>query len=105
MEAALATPLSIQLIPKLESRVVHPASDMNPAGIFDSGSLLLNQKVNGCIHTYVNNNQTVAERMSKNHNQTVAKRICKIGSRFVQDWFGPERIILIQDWFGHRAVL
>ncbi len=55
-----------------------------PAGIFDSGLDLLNQNVNGCVHTYVNHNQTVAERISKNHNQTVAEQISKIGSGLVQ---------------------
>ncbi len=54
-----------------------------PAGIFDSGSVLLNQNVNGCARTDMNHNRTVAERISKN-----------IGSGFVQDSFGPEQIII-----------
>ncbi len=33
-----------------------------PAGLFDSGSVLLNQNVNGCVHTYVNHSRMVAER-------------------------------------------
>ena len=59
---------------------------LNPAGIFDLGSVLLNQNVNGCVHTYVNNNRMVAERISKNHNRTVAEQISKIGSEFVQNF-------------------
>ncbi len=78
----------------------------NPACIFDSGSVLPNQNVNGCIRTYVKQKRTVAERISKNHNGTVAKRISKIDSGFVQDWLRIrsglvrlEQIILVQDWF------
>ena len=32
-----------------------------PAGTFDSGSVLLNQNLNGCVRTYVNHSRTVAE--------------------------------------------
>ncbi len=35
-------------------------SNAVPAGIFDSGSVLLNQNVNGCVRMYVNHSWTVA---------------------------------------------
>ncbi len=46
-----------------------------PAGIFDAGSVLLNQNANGWVRTYVN------------HNRTVAERISIIGSGMVQNLF------------------
>ncbi len=38
---------------------------INPAGIFDSGLVLLNQNVNGCVCTYVNHSRTVAEKIKQ----------------------------------------
>ncbi len=43
-------------------KTIHPSVHC-PAGIFDSGSVLLNQNVNGCVRTYVNHSRTVAERI------------------------------------------
>ncbi len=41
--------------------ILHDIFLASPAGIFDSGSVLLNQNVNGCVRTYVNLSRTVAE--------------------------------------------
>ncbi len=57
----------------------------SPAGIFDSGSVLLNQNVNGCVHTYVNHSRMVAERWPNGSSH-------KIGSELVQDWFGRRSV-------------
>ncbi len=65
-----------------------------PAGIFDSGSVLLNQNVNGCVRTYVNHSRTVAERIKP-------KDWFRIGSGLIWPWTD---IILVQDWFGRRSV-
>ncbi len=91
---------SVKMYGFTESSLLHQFSPPKlvffPAGISDSGTVLLNQNVNGCVCMYVNHNRTVAEPISKNHNRTVAERISKIsgyGSGFVQEWFGPEQII------------
>ncbi len=63
-----------------------PVTDTS-AGIFDSGSVLLYQNVNGCVRKYVNHSRTVAERISH-----------KIGSELVQDWFGRRSLPAGTEW-------
>ena len=81
----------------MRSIFVSHASEMqhtNPAGIFDSASVLLNQNVNRCVCTYVNHSRTVAEWIKPYD-------WFRIGSGLVRPWTD---IILVQDWFGRRSL-